>query len=216
MTTATNAIPETATLQMIRAEINVRGFHRWMGSRRLQDQDHAMHCLLTECFGKPPPDGDGLAPKPFRLMLPRGCPQGTLYGYGKATDEELRDAAQLYGDPAQCQILNLPILAAKSMPTEWTVGKRLGFEVRVRPIVRLRKDLDRVPPERLRLFRQTGRSGERDDVPRPGAECDVFQWEASLHPRGEMGRSREQVYRDWLAGRFTQQGGAELESATLQ
>ena len=215
-TIAREAAPQAATLQMIRAEINVREFHRWMGIRRLQDPDHAMHCLLTECFGKPPHEGDGLAPKPFRLILPRDCPQGTLYGYGKANAEELRDAAQLYGDPAQCQILNLPTLAAKSMPTEWTAGKLLGFEIRIRPIVRLRKDLDRVPPERLRLFRQTGRSGDREGVPRPGAECDVFQWEALLHPKGEMGRSREQVYRDWLASRFTQQGGAELESATLQ
>ena len=91
-TIAREAAPQAATLQMIRAEINVREFHRWMGIRRLQDPDHAMHCLLTECFGKPPHEGDGLAPKPFRLILPRDCPQGTLYGYGKANAEELRDA----------------------------------------------------------------------------------------------------------------------------
>ena len=52
-----------APLQMIRADISVRDFQRWMGSRRLQDADHAMHCLLTECFGE-------LAPKPFRALLP--------------------------------------------------------------------------------------------------------------------------------------------------
>ena len=62
--TTVNAEPETATLQMIRAEANTRELQRWMGMRRLQDTDHAMHCLLTECFGD-------LAPKPFRLIAPR-------------------------------------------------------------------------------------------------------------------------------------------------
>ena len=46
-----------STLQMIRAEVDLREFQRWMGNKRLQDPDHAMHCLLTECFGD-------LAPSP--------------------------------------------------------------------------------------------------------------------------------------------------------
>ena len=41
-----------------------------MGMRRLQDTDHAMHCLLTECFGD-------FAPKPFRVseswLKEHGC-----------------------------------------------------------------------------------------------------------------------------------------------
>ena len=182
----------TATLQMIRAEINVREFHRWMGGRRLQDPDHAMHCLLTECFGSPPtqehPERNGLAPKSFRLIIPRDGYTGTLYGYGKATFEELQEAAQLYGDPAQCQILNLPTLAAKPMPTQWTAGKRLGFELRIRPVVR----------------RARGAIN-------PGAERDTFQLEAEKYPKGEMPYSREQVYRDWLAGRLERDGGATLD-----
>ena len=64
MTTTLNDQTATAALQMVRAEVNVRDFQRWMGTRRLQDPDHAMHCLLTECFGD-------LAPKPFRLMVRR-------------------------------------------------------------------------------------------------------------------------------------------------
>ena len=137
MTTTAGVIEERATLQMVRAEVNVREFQRWMGMRRLQDPDHAMHCLLTECFGQPPtkeyPERSGLAPQPFRLIIPRGGATGCLYGYGQSGSDELREAALLYGDPAQCQILNLPTLATKSMPQSWTVGKRLGFEVRIRP-----------------------------------------------------------------------------------
>ena len=55
--------------QMIRADINVRDFQRWMGSRQLQDADHAMHCLLTECFGE-------LAPKAFSGNVPPRRHQG--------------------------------------------------------------------------------------------------------------------------------------------
>ena len=193
MTAARDAVPVTTPRQMIRAEINVREFHRWMGSRRLQDPDHAMHCLLTECFGKPPPEGDGLAPKPFRLIIPRGAATGTLYGYGPADADALREAAQLYGDPAQCRILNLPTLAAKSMPTEWTAGKRLGFEIRIRPVVR------------------RGRGAMN-----PSPERDIFQLEAEKYPRKEMPYNREEIYRDWLTHLMARQGGAELESATLQ
>ena len=203
MTTLTEAREPgsaAATLQMIRAEINVREFHRWMGVRRLQDPDHAMHCLLTECFGKPPtqeyPEGEGLAPRAFRLIIPRDGAVGTLYGYGPADAEKLREAAQLYGDPAQCQILNLPTLATKSMPTQWPAGKRLGFELRIRPVVRSRQE----------PWGDVAKSGRRK-----GEECDVFQWEALRYPKGEMNRSREQVYRDWLAGLLERDGGATLE-----
>ena len=102
-TIAREAAPQAATLQMIRAEINVREFHRWMGSRRLQDPDHAMHCLLTECFGKPPHEGDGLAPKPFRLITTPGRRrQGTLVRLTvRAGAEEMREAAAtLCAEPA--------------------------------------------------------------------------------------------------------------------
>ena len=61
MTTAMIAAA-TGTLYMIRADIDALQFRRWMGSRQFVDDDHAMHCLLTECFG-----GD-IAPKPFRLI----------------------------------------------------------------------------------------------------------------------------------------------------
>ena len=42
----------TATaLRMVRGDVDLREFNRWMGTRRFQDPDHAMHCLLKECFG---------------------------------------------------------------------------------------------------------------------------------------------------------------------
>lgn len=174
-------------LQMIRAEINVRDFQRWMGMRRLQDPDHGMHCLLTECFGR------DLAPRPFRAIFPRAGSLGCLYGYGVASAEELRDAAVTYADPLQSRIIPSHGIDSKAMPSEWTAGKRLGFEIRVRPIVR--------------------RTGKAEC--RPGREWDAFQLEAVQHPKGKMPRSREEVYRDWLGRQFETRGGARLESAHL-
>ena len=209
MTTASSVAPETVTLQMMRTEVNVREFQRWMGCRRLQDPDHAMHCLLTECFGD-------LAPKPFRLIVPRGAATGVLYGYGHADADALRETAAICADPLQSRILPAHRMDSKTMPSEWRTDKRLGFEVRIRPVVRLHRDLDRVPPDKLRLFRQDGRSGEREFKPRLGMECDVFQWKALLYPKGEMPYSREQVYAEWLSNKLECKGGVVLDMGSTR
>ena len=202
--------PTTTTLRMVRGDVDLREFNRWMGSRRLQDPDHAMHCLLKECFGE-------LAPKPFRLVATRGASRASLYGYGRADAGALRESAAICACPLQARILPPSGLDSKPMPAEWRVGQRLGFELRVRPIVRLRKDLSRVPPDKLRLFRT--RPGEAD-APRPGKECDVFQWEAldssatlgmGQSGAGGMTRTREEVYVDWLDKQFERRGGAVLD-----
>ena len=193
--TPTGQAPAAAPpLQMIRAEIDVRAFQRWAGKRRLMsrnvfDEDYAIHCLLTESFGR------DLAPKPFRLIIPRDRrqPHGVLYGYGAVDAATLRERAGLYADPLQCQIMTLENLVSKPMPARWEPGKRLGFEVRIRPTVR-----------------------QNRGTAHPGAERDAFQWEAQQYPEGEMPRNREEVYRDWLIKRLAERKGAELESATLR
>lgn len=209
MTTTANAPEATGVLQMVRAEVNVRDFQRWMGARRLQDPDHAMHCLLTECFGD-------LAPKPFRLMTTRGASTASLYGYSATNADELREATDTFAEPLQARIIPAAGIDSKPMPSEFPAGKRLGFDIRIRPIVRLHKDLDRVPPDRLRRFREDRRNGEREFNPRPGMECDVFQWQALLHPKGGMTQTREQVYAEWLSERFRVKGAAlDLDTVRL-
>ena len=178
----------TEALQMIRAEISVRDFQRWMGMRRLQDPDHAMHCLLVESFG------NDLAPKPFRVMTPRGGSRGVLYGYGTVEAEELREASAIYACPLQAAIIPPGRIESKTMPTGWQSDRKLGFEVRVRPVVR----------------------PTRNAASRAGKEYDAFQMEADRYEKGGMPRSREQVYREWLARQFEARGGASLKSATLQ
>lgn len=182
MTMPTDAAPEVATLHLVRAQINVRELHRWMGEKRLQDQDHAMHCLLVECFGD-------LAPKPFRLITPRDLPSGVLYGYGTADADSLKEALGIFADPLQARIVPAEALEGKPMPSAWLAGQRLGFETRIRPIIR--------------------RSRNAKD--RPGKECDAFLHEALQFPKDGMGRTREEVYNEWLAEQFRHRGGADLD-----
>ena len=187
MTTTAHTPATTGVLQMLRAEVNIRDFQRWMGTRRLQDPDHAMHCLLTECFGD-------LAPRPFRLIVPRGGATGCLYGYGDADADTLRDAAAVCADPLQCRILPAEAMDSKLMPAEFPAGKRLGFEVRIRPIVR------------------KARGSGREE-----AEQDVFLHEALQYPeKGGMTRTREQVYAEWLSQKIEGQGGAALETDSVK
>ena len=169
-------------LQMMRADIDVRAFQRWAGTKRLQDLDYAMHCLLTESFGD-------LAPKPFRVIVPRGGSIGVLYGYGTGNADALREASGICADPLQCRVIPASSLDTKEMPVEWRTGMQLGFETRVRPVVRRTRNADC----------------------RPGKEWDAFQVEAIQYPKGEMPRSREEVYAGWLSGQFERRGGARLE-----
>ncbi len=196
MTTAELTRPpsdaNTSSLQMIRADIDIREFHRWAGirgliSRAAFDEGFAMHCLLVECFGE-------LAPKPFRVIIPRNRHKriGTLYGYGRCDAGDLRDAAGLYCDPLQAKILPPSRIDSKPMPAKWQKGKRLGFEVLLRPTIRRARGSQRA-----------------------GSECDAFQAEAERHGKREMSRIREEVYTDWLRKRLESQGGAQLESANL-
>ena len=190
-----------APLYMIRADLDVKAFHRWAGSKGLIarntfDPGYALHHLLVQSFGC------DLAPKPFRVLIPRPergrrrC--GTLYGYAKCDAAALREAAATFACPLQSKVLPATRIESKPMPTTWQAGQRLGFEVLVRPVAR---------PKERRLSTHGG------GIRRPGAETDVWQWEASQHPRGTMARSREEVYTEWLAAQLERRGGAELDKA---
>ena len=185
-------------LHMIRADLDVSAFHRWAASRGLIarsgfDEGFAMHHLLGQSFGD-------LAPRPFRVILPRdrGRSTGVLYGYCHATADDLREAAAACADPLQATVLPAAGIDGKPMPEAWEPDRRLGFEVLIRPIVRRKRA-----------------------APRRGhAERDAFQVEADPCAVGRKGRdamtrSREEVYADWLGERL-ERNGARLEEASLR
>ena len=119
------------TLNIVQADISIRNLMRWSGERRHTDTDRAMHCLLIETFGQD-------APRPYRAIIPRRGRSGTLYGYTtKSTDDLLRMQA-MYANPAQIRILPPDSFIDKEIPQEiWTEGRRIGFEIRVRPVRQL-------------------------------------------------------------------------------
>ena len=94
------------TTNMIRADIDVRSFYRWAGSRGMIsrtafDPGFAMHCLLTESFGR------DLAPKPFRVIIPRDRSRqsGILYGYAECdagSSETPRRPSRVRSRPRSC------------------------------------------------------------------------------------------------------------------
>ena len=173
--------PPPPALHLIRAEIRLSDFQRWMGGKRLADPDHAMHCLLVESFGE-------LAPKPFRLITPRGAAAGIFYGYALADAAALRETAASFADPLHCRIMPPAQVDSKPMPAQWPAGKRLGFEVRIRPVIR------------------KGRGSDN-----PSSERDAFQVQPAFDKPGEPPVDREEIYRQWLARQFAELGGATLD-----
>ncbi len=177
---------------MVRAEIDLGSFYRWAASRRLMtpgvfDEGYAMHCLLTETFG-------GHAPKPFRLITHRShsATKGLLYGYTCQEADQLADVAATYADPLQALAVPSGAIETKAMPLDWKVGRRVGFEVLIRPVVRRTRNADR-----------------------PGTERDAFQPREARFLGESAPPSREDVYSRWLSVQMERHGCVELEECRL-
>ena len=147
--------------------------------------------MLDETFGP------GVL-RPFRLLVAGRQAVGSLYGYCESDGESLREGGRIHALPEHLGVLRLDRLEGKAMPSAWTEGRRLGFDVRVRPVRRLKTDL----VDDKTAFRK-------------GAELDAFRVEAIRRYPGDAegmeqaGQTREAVYLDWLAERL--EPAAELD-----
>lgn len=145
------------------------------------DFGYALHALLSAAFGN-------LAPKPLRYL---GGRQGLL-AYTGADLESLRMNARL-ATPDVARALGLDEIDARPFPTTWKMGQRLGFDLRVRPVVRAQD----------------------------GRERDVFLHAigdgSDTAPNAERGSLTERapVYSDWLAKQFAFDDAARIEEAQL-
>lgn len=156
----------------------------WAARRRLLDKEgdfgYALHALLKAAFGEH-------APQPFRYL---DAEQGFL-AYSQLSATELARLAAL-ADPDVAAALGLGQtphhkgMTVRPFPTQWTTGHVLGFEVRVRPIIREGK---------------TGR------------ERDAFL--AAVEKAGDGELDRSAVYVQWLRDLLTRQSGAELVNASV-
>lgn len=171
------------TLHLVELPLSLRALHEWAGARRLGggfDEGVALHHLLGETFGP-------AALQPFRLLVAPRAQTGTLYAYSTADADILRHAALSSLTPAQAAVVDLERLRSLPRPpSTWTAGQRLGFDLRLRPVVRLASDLN-----------GTDDSGTPVSF-RKGAEVDVFL-AAVLRDRQT---TREAAYLDWLAARL--------------
>lgn len=141
------------------------------------DFGYALHALLAEAF-------DGRPPTPFRYMDEQG-----LLAYSEEDEPALRRTINGFS-PEMRQVLGLDGLRIRTFPSEFPAGKRLGFEVRIRPIIRTKA----------------------------GKERDLYQYRMEQRGPGETDAkpSREAIYRNWLEERLTADDAARLITATMQ
>src|SRR6266567_3291769 len=152
------------------------------------DEGRALHHLLTELFGK-------RAIHPFRAFWAADKIHLEVYGYSSCEDQRLKQIAQETGLPDALAVCDMDRILSRQMPSDWKVGRRLGFETRVRHVSRLE----------YKLPRRDSSTFKR------GAEIDTFLVEAmrrfsdqvtSGNNMLQAGRTREAVYTDWLASRL--------------
>ncbi|MEF3169269.1 MAG: type I-E CRISPR-associated protein Cas6/Cse3/CasE [Deltaproteobacteria bacterium] len=140
------------------------------GHGRTMDEDfgYAAHAWLAATFG-------GFSPKPFRLLENR---QGLrMLGYTSSPLEDLLEYASTFAEPSAMAVCDWSSAAGKAMPSDWSTGRRLGFEVRVCPVSRAER------------------------------ERDVFLVAVSrAESAGQEPPSRPQVYVEWLMRQLTANG----------
>jgi CRISPR system Cascade subunit CasE len=181
-------------LYLVELPLSLRALNIWAARRGLgPDEGTALHYLLGETFGP-------AALQPFRLMVAPRAQSGTLYAYAATDADTLRGQAIASLTPEHAAVVSLDRLRSLPRPsTIWSVGQRLGFDLRLRPVVRLASDLV-----------GTDDSGRPVSM-RKGAEVDVFL-AAILRDRPML---REDVYLDWLAARLAPAAQLDLSASRL-
>lgn len=179
-------------IHLIRIPIDVSNLSRWAVERgwsgrsgTTYDEGRALHHLITEMWGR----GSILC---FRILVPPRRRLGNLYAYSKMNADGLRDMALAHALPEHLEIAVIDKIAGKIIPTSWKQNQRLGFDLRIRPVRRLGSDLK-----------------GPDTTISAGSEIDAFLLEAlrdfpdTSCGMMEKGRSREEVYLDWIKNRFS-------------
>lgn len=178
-------------LNLIRIPVNLKFLAKWAGERgkevgfdsSVYDKGRVLHHLLTETFGTE-------TFKCFRLMVTARATTGNLYAYSFLGAKDIQAHSAIYGMPEHLSVLGVEAIEGKPMPENWRKDQRLGFDLRIRPVRRIKKELN--------LGKEKVKSG---------AELDAFLIETkrtlpnSSNFMNERGRTRQAVYLDWLTER---------------
>ena len=183
------------TLHLIQAPLDMRTFSRWAGTRGLMrrgafDAGYAFHILLSAMFGK------GVL-QPFRVFASERRASAALYGYADVDVTELRYTTEAVAPPDCLDVLDPESMRSKRMPSHFERARRLGFDLRLRPVRRLRRDLA---------------DAQLGHLLSKGAEVDAFRvevihrfpsgWTDSDEAAAKAGITRQSVYAEWLSERF--------------
>jgi len=170
------------TTHLLRLDPDMRRASFWMAAEGLTANDEAddgygWHALLCAAFGKAD------APKPFRIVARRGRPV-QLLAYSPLAGAELIARAAAFADPKAYAALGVDELTSKPMPS-FQHGRRLGFSLQVRPVVRADRDGDRAKTREI---------------------------DAWVHARDKGdARGKAAIYLDWVRDRLAA-GGAEVDA----
>ena len=176
------------TLHLVRIPIDTnqlahwsdqRGWARRGGHHATFDEGRALHHLIAEALGP------GVF-KAFRLLVASRKATGNLYAYSLSDARTLRAATETHALTEYWDVFRPEQIQSKPMPSSWREGQQLGFDLRARPVRRLRTDL-------------AGRFPE-------GAEVDAFLVHALRHAPNAtdaVAHERESVYLEWLAERLS-------------
>lgn len=184
------------SLHLIELPLSLKAVHLWAGGRKLgaqYDEGLALHHLLGETFGP-------AVLQPFRLLVAPRAQDGTLYAYAAMDAGALRQKARASLTPSHAEMIALDRLRSLPRPAaSWSAGQRLGFDLRIRPVVRLASPL-------------TGQDDNGTAVSfRKGAEVDAF---LAAGLRGKLA-TREAAYLDWLAERLAPAAVLDLTATRL-
>lgn len=173
------------------------------------DEGRALHHVLGETFGPG-------ALKPFRLMVAPRSDLGRIYAYSVEPAETLRETARDLSPPEMRSAVEWERLESREMPGEWRAERRLGFDIRIRPVRRVHSRLED-PFRRVTLgagseidaFRHEALRNFPDDPPRRVDDEEL--------PSGMMtsGRDRAAVYIDWLQEKLGDAATIVQETARL-
>ncbi|MEM6762722.1 MAG: alpha/beta hydrolase-fold protein [Pseudomonadota bacterium] len=128
-----------------------------LGHVQAFDEGAALHHFLAETFGP-------RALQPFRLLVAPRKRRGRPYAYTQQDPAAVLETAQSAAVPEIVEALPIHEMRSRAMPINWRAGRRLGFDVRLPPVVRPASA--RPPP--------TDRTGRRHHRFAKAAEVDAF------------------------------------------
>ncbi|MCS6901538.1 MAG: type I-E CRISPR-associated protein Cas6/Cse3/CasE [Myxococcales bacterium] len=184
-------------LYMVRLALEQRRLMQLARRNRLPphhlDTGYLVHCALTELFGN-------LAPKPF--AIPGEQQPGTTIGrqlpvlaYSAVDRSRLEDQARLHASPEVYEACDWTTLATKPMPSSWTAGRRLSFELRACPVKR------------------KASAGAHH---KEGAEVDIFLDRCWAVGDRNVPVDRAEVYLQWLRERLAASGASMLQGKLVR